>query len=254
MVEIEQFSCLSDNYGYLLHDPETNITCAIDTPDAAAILDALSRRGWRLTHILNTHHHFDHAGCNIALKDQTGCEIIGPAGEAGKIPGIDRAVDQGDIIHLGALTLHVLNVGGHTLGHIAYYLPDEKIAFVGDSLFALGCGRMFEGTPEQMWTSLSRLRDLPDDTLIYCAHEYTQSNAAFALSVDPQNAALQKRCAEIADLRAAGQPTVPSLLGLEKQTNPFLRPEDSQIQEQIGLIGGDPVTVFAEIRRLKDHF
>lgn len=254
MIEIEQFSCLSDNYGYLVHDPDSGMTCTIDTPDVAPILDALSRRGWTLTHILNTHHHFDHAGGNLEIKEKTGCEIIGPAGEAAKIPGIDRAVDQGDRFHLGGLSIEVLNVGGHTFGHIAYYMPDEKCAFVGDSLFALGCGRMFEGTPQQMWQSLTRLRDLPDDTLIYCAHEYTQSNARFAVSVDPDNADLQKRVTEINAARAEGRPTVPSLLGLEKKTNPFLRPDDPDIQSLLGMVGADLVSIFAEIRHRKDHF
>ncbi len=254
MIDIEQFACLSDNYGYLIHDAQSQTTCAIDTPEVTPILEALARRGWTLTYILNTHHHFDHAGGNLELKEKTGCQIIGPAGEADKIAGLDQAVDQGDHLQLGEMSIEVLNVGGHTLGHVAYYLPNEKCAFVGDSLFALGCGRVFEGTAAQMWESLSRLRALPDDTLIYCAHEYTQSNANFAITIDPDNSALQNRVTEIAAARARGEPTVPTSLGLEKKTNPFLRPEDPDIQKMLNMVGGDPISIFAEIRHRKDHF
>ncbi len=252
--EVHQFSCLSDNYGYLVHDAATGATASIDTPEADAINAALEARGWRLTHILNTHHHFDHAGGNEALKARWGCTIIGAANDAQRIPGIDQQVADGDVVRVGELQARVLEVPGHTSGHIAYYFADQGAAFVGDTLFALGCGRLFEGSPQQMWTSLQALMRLPDETLVYCAHEYTQSNAAFALSVEPHNDALVARAAHIDALRAQGRPTVPSTLALEKATNPFLRPDSVEIQRNTRLEGAPLVEVFAETRRLKDHF
>ena len=251
-IEIAQFSCLSDNYGYLVHDPETGETACIDTPEAAPILAMLEQRGWQLTQIWNTHHHYDHAGNNLELKEKTGCTIIGPAGEADKIPGIDRAVDEGDSVQLGAHQARILNVGGHTLGHIAYHMNGH--AFVGDSLFALGCGRVFEGTMAQMWASLEKLNALPDGTQIYCAHEYTSANAAFAVTIDPDNEALQARVADIAALRAKGMPTVPTEISLERATNPFLRATDAAVQAHLGMSGAAAVDVFAEIRARKDNF
>lgn len=257
-LEIHQIPCLQDNYGYLIHDPDGNdgagATAAIDTPDSDAIFQALDEKGWRLTHILNTHHHGDHAGGNLALKEKTGCRIIGPKDEAGKIPGIDDAVGEGDEVTIGTHTARVFDVPGHTAGHIAYYFGAAGVAFVGDALFALGCGRLFEGTPDQMWTSLQKLKALPDDTKVYCAHEYTQANAKFALTVDPSNEALVKRASAIDRLRSADVPTVPSTIGLEKETNPFLRPGDGAIREALGLVDADDVSVFAEIRRRKDNF
>ncbi len=252
--EVHQFPCLSDNYGYLVHDAATGATASIDTPEADAINAALEARGWRLTHILNTHHHFDHAGGNEALKARWGCTIIGAANDAQRIPGIDQRVADGDVVQVGNLQARVLEVPGHTSGHIAYYFAEQGAAFVGDTLFALGCGRLFEGSPQQMWTSLQALMRLPDETLVYCAHEYTQSNAAFALSVEPRNDALVARAAEIEALRAQGRPTVPSTLALEKATNPFLRPDSLEIQRNTRLEGAPLVDVFAETRRLKDHF
>ena len=253
-LEIFQFPCLSDNYGYLVHDPATGATAAIDTPEVEPILKALSDKGWKLTHILNTHHHFDHAGGNLALKQQTGCEIVGPKGEADAIPGIDRAVGEGDTVTLGKAVAQVLDVPGHTRGHIVYYFKDDGVAFVGDTLFALGCGRLFEGTPEQMWTSLQKLMALPDDTVVYCAHEYTQANARFALSVEPENQDLVTRAKEIDRKRADKQPTVPTTIGLEKKTNPFLRAASPALQAHIGRGGAPLVEVFAETRRRKDNF
>ena len=253
-LEIAQFACLNDNYGFLVHDPESGETACIDTPETTPIMDALAARGWTLTHIWNTHHHFDHAGNNLAIKEKTGCMIIGPAGEADKIPGIDRAVDDGDTVMLGAHEAHILNVGGHTLGHIAFHLADDKMAFVGDSLFALGCGRVFEGTMAQMHASLEKLNALPDGTIIYCAHEYTAANAAFAKTIDPDNQALQTRIDDITALRAANKPTVPTEIGLERATNPFLRADDAAVQAHLGMRGAPPVEVFAEIRARKDNF
>ncbi|NWG91789.1 MAG: hydroxyacylglutathione hydrolase [Parvularculaceae bacterium] len=254
MIDIRQFPCLSDNYGYLVRDAATGAVATIDTPDAEAIDAALAREGWRLTHILNTHWHPDHAGGNVALKERWGCRVIGPRGEAAKIPGLDAAVGEGDIVALGRSRACVHDTPGHTLGHIIYHFPDDKAAFVGDTIFALGCGRLFEGTPGQMWSSLSKIAALPPETLLYCAHEYTQSNARFALTVDPENPALAARAAEIAELRRRGAPTVPTSVDDELQTNPFLRAQDPGVQRAVGLSGADPVAVFAEVRRRKDNF
>ena len=253
-LEIHQFPCLSDNYGYLIHEPKSGATAAIDTPDAKAIEKALKEKGWTLTHILNTHHHYDHAGGNEELKKKTGCTIIGPKNEAAKIPGLDCPVGEGDMVELGETRARVIDVPGHTAGHIAYYFEDEGVAFVGDTLFALGCGRLFEGTPDQMWTSLSKLMALPDDTIVYCAHEYTQANARFALTVDPDNAELAARAKEIDEKRAKGEWTVPTTIGLEKATNPFLRASDKKLRHAIGLDAASDVEVFAETRHRKDNF
>ena len=251
-LEIYQFPCLSDNYGFLVHDSESGETACIDTPETAPILAALEKTGWTLTQIWNTHHHYDHAGNNEEIKRITGCTITGPAGEADKIPAIDRAVDDGDTVMLGAHEAHVLNVGGHTLGHIAFHM--EGHAFVGDSLFALGCGRVFEGTMAQMWESLQKLNALPDGTQIYCAHEYTTSNAAFAVTIDPDNEALSQRVAEISALRAANKSTVPTEIALERATNPFLRATEANVQARLNMSGAPAVDVFAEIRARKDSF
>lgn len=253
-LEVHMFPCLSDNYGFLIHDAEADVTAVVDTPEVAPINAALAEKGWRLTHILNTHHHFDHAGGNESLKKEWGCTVVGAANDAGRIPGIDVRVTDGDTYEFGNHTARVLEVPGHTTGHIAYYFADDGIAFVGDTLFALGCGRLFEGTPQQMWTSLRKLMALPDDTTVYCAHEYTQANAAFALTVEPGNEALVARSAEIDRLRADGIPTVPTTIGLEKATNPFLRPDSENLRATIGLETAELVEVFAETRRRKDSF
>lgn len=252
-LEIHQFPCLKDNYGYLLHDPVSAETAAIDTPDAARILAEADRKQWRITHIFNTHHHMDHAGGNLAIKERTGCRIIGPRAEQSRIPGIDTGVGEGDEVKLGAISGRVFDVPGHTAGHIAYWFAADKTAFVGDTLFALGCGRLFEGTAAQMWSSLSKLMALPPDTRLYCAHEYTQSNARFALTVEPHNAALLERAQLIDSMRAKGEWTVPTTVGLELATNPFLRASSRDLQKTIG-VSGDPVAVFARTRQLKDEF
>lgn len=253
-LEVHQFPCLSDNYGYLIHDAAAGVTATIDTPEVAPINAALAEKGWKLTHILNTHHHFDHAGGNLELKEQWNCRIIGSRSDASRIPGIDEEVGDGDSFRFGSFDVQVFDVSGHTIGHIAFYIPDAASLFCGDALFALGCGRLFEGTPAQMWNSLQKLSALPDDTRVYCAHEYTQSNAAFALSVEPQNADLKKRAEQITTLRAANKPTVPSTIGEEKATNPFLRPMSPELQANLNLQGADLVEVFAETRRRKDSF
>lgn len=253
---VAQIPCLSDNYGYLIHDETMGVTAAIDTPDATAIQAELDRRGWKLTHILNTHHHWDHTGGNVQLKkDNNNVKIYGPSSE--KIPAMDVGLKGGDVIEFGSFhDVQVLDVGGHTSGHIAYYFPSQAKVFVGDSLFALGCGKMFEGTASQFWASLQRLRDLPNDTLVYCAHEYTESNAKFAISVEPGNAQLVQRVQEIKAMRARGEPTVPSPLGLEKQTNPFLRCDVSdEIRRLVGVQEGDSHdNAFAKVRKAKDNF
>ena len=223
MLEIYQIPCLQDNYGFLVHDPETGATATIDTPEVAPINQALAAKGWRLTHILNTHHHFDHAGGNEELKAQWNCQVVGAAIDAERIPGIDVALADGDTLTLGSKQARIIEVPGHTSGHIAYYFAADEVAFVGDTLFALGCGRLFEGTPEQMSESLGKIMALPDATTVYCAHEYTEANAAFAVTMEPANPALQQRVKEIQSLRAAGKPTVPTSIGLERATNPFVR-------------------------------
>jgi len=251
---IHMFPCLADNYGYLLHDERSGATAAIDTPDAGEITRQLDAKGWRLTHILNTHHHADHAGGNLELKAKTGCTIVGPRADAARIPGIDQGVGEGDVVALGAHRATVFDTPGHTRGHIVYHFAAARAAFVGDTLFALGCGRLFEGTPGQMWSSLQKILSWPDDTRIYCAHEYTQSNARFALSVEPQNLELQARAAAVARLRAVGTATVPSTLGEERATNPFLRPQSGALRATIGLTSAQDVEVFAKTRALKDAF
>ncbi len=252
-IDIHQFPCLNDNYGYLIHAPETGETAAIDTPDAARYLAEAARMGWTITEVWNTHWHPDHAGGNLALKEATGCRIIGPAGEAAKIPGLDHAVKGGDVVALGKASATVIDVPGHTLGHIAFHFASEGAAFVGDSVFALGCGRVFEGTMDMMWQSLSRLKALPPETRLYCAHEYTASNARFAVTIEPENAALGDYVAWVASRRAEGLPTVPALLERELATNPFLRADRADMQARMGH-PGDAVATFAEIRGRKDRF
>lgn len=253
-LDIYMFPCLQDNYAFLIHDRNAKVTAAIDTPDAAAIERAAKQKGWKLTHILNTHHHPDHAGGNLELKSRTKCTVVGPRREAGRIPGLDIPVAEGDIFRFGNHMAQVLEVPGHTSGHIAYWFAEDGILFIGDTLFAMGCGRLFEGTPAQMWRSLQRLMALPEDTVVYCAHEYTLANARFAMSVEPENQDLQRRFAEVERLRKEGKATVPTTIGLELRTNPFLRPMSRWIQSHVALTGAEPVEVFAELRRRKDSF
>ncbi len=246
VLTVHQFPCLSDNYGFLVRDEASGKAATIDTPDAEAILAELDKLGWSLDLILNTHWHPDHAGGNEALKKATGASIAGPA-EVTRIAPLDRVVKGGDVVLLGETRFDVIDSGGHTLGHIAYHDAADAIAFVGDTLFALGCGRLFEGTPEQMWESLSRVTALPDATTVYCAHEYTASNARFALSVD-DDPALKARAEAVFAARERGEATVPTTIGAEKATNPFLR------APLLRPDASTPAQAFAEIRAAKDNF
>ena len=252
MLQVHQFPCLEDNYGFLLHDPESGETACIDTPDAAAYLREAAALGWQITHIWNTHWHPDHAGGNEAIKAATRCKVIAPETEAPRIGVVDKRVKHGDIVCLGDFEAHVIDVGGHTLGHVAYHLPEASLAFVGDSLFALGCGRMFEGTPPQFWASLQRLKALPPETVLYCAHEYTASNLRFALHADPDNERLREYAERVKAQREAGKPTVPTNLARELAINPFLRADDPAMQARWG--GGDAIATFAALRSAKDSF
>jgi len=247
---VRQFPCLSDNYGFLIRDDASGKTGCIDTPDAAAILRELKAAGWGLDFILNTHWHPDHAGGNAEIQAATGCQIVGPA-EVTRIAPLDRTVVGGDTVALGETSFQVIETGGHTLGHIAYFDAADRIAFVGDTLFALGCGRLFEGKPEQMWASLSRLAALPDETKVYCAHEYTASNARFALSVD-EGPALKARAEAVFAARERGEWTVPTTIGLEKATNPFLRAP--LLAAAVGKAGAPDYEAFAAVRAAKDSF
>jgi len=226
MIEIVRIPALSDNYVWLVHEPASGETMVVDPAVAEPVLDEAARRGWRITQIWNTHWHPDHTGGNAAIKAATGCTITGPAAEAERIPTLDRLVGEGDIVSLGDVTARVIDVPAHTAGHIAYHLAGEGAAFVGDTLFAMGCGRLFEGTAEQMFGNMRKLEALPDETRVYCAHEYTQSNGRYALAAEPDNAALAARMADVDAARAAGEPTVPTTIGLERATNPFMRAAD----------------------------
>jgi hydroxyacylglutathione hydrolase len=253
-LQIEILPIFADNYIYLLRDADRGVTGVVDPGDAAPVLARLGETGWKLDWILSTHHHQDHTGGNLELKRATGCRIAGPAGERDAIPGLDLALSEGDRFELGSASATILETPGHTRGHISYWFEQDGALFCADTLFALGCGRVFEGTPPQMWASLSKLAALPDSTRVYCGHEYTQSNARFAVTVDPDNSALARRAAEVERLRAAGQPTIPSTLGEERATNPFLRAGDPGIRRVLGLAGASDAEVFAEIRRRKDRF
>ncbi len=252
-LQFHQFECLDDNFGVLVHDPDTGDTASIDAPDAVPVREALAHKGWKLSHILVTHHHADHTQGIDELKSAFGCHVIGPGAEAGKIPSLDQTVDDGDEFTFGGEPVKVISTPGHTLDMVNFYFPESGVVFTGDTLFALGCGRIFEGDPAMMWHSLAKLAKLPGETIVYCGHEYTLANARFAVTVDPENSALSSRMAEIEALRKAGKPTLPTTIELELATNPFLRPHDAAIRANLGMQDADDAAVFAEIRGRKDR-
>ena len=253
-LQIIQLPALQDNYIYVLHDPLTQHTAVVDPSHAEPVLALLARTGWQLHTILNTHHHSDHVGGNLELKQKTACTIIASKTDARRIRAVDKTVSEGERIAIGSHYASVIGADGHTLGHILYYFASANALFCGDTLFAMGCGRLFEGSAAQMWHSLQKIKALPADTLCYCAHEYTQNNARFALSLEPDNAALQARVQRINALRATLLPTVPSLLFDELATNPFLREHSAELQQRIQRVGATPIEIFSEVRRLKDNF
>lgn len=253
-LEVFMFPCLSDNYGYLIHDPILNLTASIDTPDVHAIEEALSQNNWELDYIINTHHHYDHAGGNLELKKKTNCKVIGPLADKERIPGIDQTIEHAEEFMFGSFVVKGFHTPGHTTGHMVYHFESQNVAFVGDTIFAMGCGRLFEGTPEQMLNSLDIIMSWPGETMLYCAHEYTQSNAEFAITVDGKNEDLLKRKSEVDALREKLIPTVPTKLEIEKKTNPFLRSDDKEIRLELGMMASSRSEVFAEIRSRKDQF
>ncbi len=253
-LQIVQFRCRSDNFGLLVHDPDSGLTASIDTPDGDAILAELAARNWRLSHIFNTHHHYDHVPGNEMLKQETGCIVVGAKNDALRIPGLDAGLADGEQYAFGTHTLTLLETPGHTLGSVCFFFEPERLLFAGDTLFSLGCGRMFEGTKEQYWSSMQKILALPDETQLYCGHEYTLANAAFALEVEPGNKALQERVAEVKELCRTHRATLPVSLGAEKATNPFLRPDSPEIQHYFGMKGQPMADIFGAMRALKDEF
>src|SRR5580698_7807145 len=248
------FPCLSDNFGVLIHDPETGATASIDAPEAAPVEAALQKTGWRLTDILVTHHHADHTAGIGELKAHHKCRVVAPRGEAQRIAHVDETVSEGDNVKVGGLSARVIETPGHTAGHISYFLPTDKLAFVGDTLFSIGCGRVIEGNPEMMWNSLLKLRALPDDTQFFCGHEYTDANIRFAKTIEPNNKALSARAEDVKRQLAAGKATIPASIGAEKAENPFLRADDAEVAKSLGLSGKPAWQVFAEIRERKNKF
>lgn len=254
MLEIVTLPVLDDNYIYLVHDTVSGETAVVDPAVAEPVLTQLRQNNWKLTAIFNTHHHSDHVGGNLELKRQTGCRIIASGHDRNRIPGIDQTVNEGDVVSLGKQKARILFTPGHTLGHIVYYFEQDKLLFCGDTLFAMGCGRLFEGSAEQMWHSLQKLKTLPPDTQIYCTHEYTLNNGRFALTVEPDNPALRQRMLEVEKLRRENKPTLPSTLADELATNPFLREDSVGLQKTIAMAACAPIEVFARIRQIKDRF
>lgn len=252
MMQIELIPMLSDNYSYLLTGTDTDCVAIVDPAEGRPLVDLLEARGLHLSHILNTHHHHDHIGGNDALRAAFGARIIAPASEKARIGDIDIAVADGDRVEIGPWTATVLETPGHTSGHVCFHFADENALFAGDTLFAMGCGRLFEGSPAQMWTSLSRLAALPAQTRLYCGHEYTEANGTFALGLEPENEALVARMGEVRALRADDRPTIPSTIAMERETNPFLRAGETDMAARLGMEGETAEAVFAEIRRRKD--
>ncbi len=253
-VETYLFPCLKDNFGVLIHDPASGATASIDAPEAAPVEAALQKTGWQLSEILVTHHHGDHTAGIGELKTRHKCRVIAPRAEADRIAHVDETVAEGDKVRVGALEGRVIETPGHTSGHISYFFPADKLAFVGDTLFSIGCGRVIEGNPEMMWHSLLKLRALPDDTQFYCGHEYTAANIRFAKTIEPDNTALAARAEEVKKLLATGKPTIPATIGAEKAENPFLRADAAEVAKSVGLAGSPAWKVFAEIRERKNRF
>ena len=252
-LEVELLPVLTDNYIYLLHEPATGASGVVDPAAAAPVLGRLKDLGRGLDWALITHHHADHTGGLLELKAATGCAAVGPRADAARIPGLDVTVADGDELKFGSLRVVVLATPGHTSGHVSYWLPEAEAVFCGDTLFALGCGRLFEGDAATMWRSLGKLMALPDSTRVYCGHEYTLSNARSALGIEPDNEALAGRAAEIEAIRTRGEPTIPTTIGLEKATSPFLRAADPALRRNLGLQSASDAEVFAEVRRRKDR-
>jgi hydroxyacylglutathione hydrolase len=248
------FFCLKDNFGVLVHDPQSGATAAIDAPEAGPVEAALQSSGWKLTDILVTHHHHDHTGGIEALKARHRCRVVAPAGEAAGIPAVDETVRENDTVQIGGLQARVIETPGHTAGHITYSFPEDKLVFAGDTLFSIGCGRVIEGSAETMWQSLLKLRALPDDTALFCGHEYTVANIRFAKTIEPHNPVLAEREREVAELMTEKKPTIPSLLGMEKAANPFLRADVPEVAQAVGMAGKPAWQVFAEIRERKNRF
>ncbi len=253
-LQIVTVPCLEDNYAYLVHDPDAGRTALVDAPEAGAIQKAVEAQGWTIDEIWITHHHGDHIDGVPALREAFGATVTGASADAHRLPALDRAVADGDTFDFAGHAVHVMDVSGHTIGHIALHIPDAAVVFTADSLMALGCGRVFEGTHDQMWGSLSKLAALPPATSVYSGHEYTAANGRFALTIEPENAALISRTEEIAVARAAGRPTVPSLLSEELATNPFLRATDPQVKASLGMPDASDAEAFGEIRTRKDRF
>ena len=254
MLTIEPVACLSDNYAYLIHDSAAGLTAIADPSEPGPVKRALAERRLKLTHILNTHHHLDHTGGNVPLRQEFGAEVVGPGKDRERIPGIDTGVDESTGWQFGSRGVRVLEIPAHTRSHIAFVFDDERAVFTGDTLFSMGCGRLFEGTPDMMWSSLSKLMTLDDKTRVYCGHEYTLNNGRFALTLEPGNADLKARMKDVEALRAKNAPTIPSTMGLEKKTNPFLRPDSAEIRKTLGMTTADNVEVFGEMRKRKDSF
>ncbi|TCL08130.1 hydroxyacylglutathione hydrolase [Shimia isoporae] len=246
--------CLADNYAFLIHDAASGDTALVDAPEPGPILEELANRGWRLSHVLLTHHHWDHVDGLAGILEKHPAKVVGASADAERLPPLDVSLSEGDTLIIGGEAAQIIDVSGHTMGHIAFYFPDTGVVFTADSLMALGCGRLFEGPPEVMFDSLAKLAALPPQTIVCSGHEYTESNAKFAITVDPDNPALKQRVEKIRADRAANIPTVPSILSDELATNPFLRGHDPSVQAAVGMQGADPVEVFAEIRRRKDNF
>ncbi len=254
MYRVTIIPILNDNYSYLVHDTQSQQTAVVDPALSQPVLDVLAANGWQLNFIFNTHHHGDHVGGNLELKQKTGCKVVAAEADRHRIPGYDMGVNDNDVVMLGNLAARIIATPGHTSGHIVYYFADHGLLFCGDTLFSLGCGRLFEGSAKQLWQSLQKLKGLPSATRVYFAHEYTQANGRFALSVEPDNLALQQRIAAVRQLRANGQPTLPSTIAQERATNPFFREDSTALQKTIGMAGKSALDVFTRLRELKDNF